>query len=552
KQQAMMFDVITDWQQELKRTHGNITFKAVNINEGYKVSKKTVLYFECVAPIADSSFQEPFGQFNVQIWCWSHNNGSALLKMSEAPKEQDENLQIYKGLMDRIPHGVLEQPPYGSAHVEELSASLPSLQEIQAAYCRFKQLFLIDNTAEFWDSDLKWFSSVENSNWLEVIRQCLKKVIDVIRYLENTTTYVVLLVEDSCDLCCVISSLVQLMMDPYYRTKHGFQSLIQKEWVMGGHCFLDRCNHLRQTEKEEVPIFLLFLDCVWQLLQQYPPAFEFTETYLTVLSDSLYIPIFSTFFFNTPFQRDEPFMADKNQCIQSNPLSYSTVWDWSLQFEPKAQALFKNPLYVEKPKQDKTVQKSQRPKHQRQLSLPLTPNKPSPKKSFFRDEADNFMKTFLGRRISKLINFPEELQNDFREFYEDWHSKPVDLHGILLPHIEGLAVRVWAQRYLRWIPEAQILGGGTFIATSRVFQLMEEIQSLQGKLDEKQISTQLHSEGSEVFSVLHKSRFSSSFPFASLQRHSFKPVIPTNIWRSSGSDEDLAIRDDESVDLGEI
>lgn len=51
-------------------------------------------------------------------------------------------------------------------------------------------------------------------------------------------------------------------------------------------------------------MFLLFLDCVWQLVHQYPPAFEFTETYLTVLSDSLYIPIFTTFFFNSPHQKD--------------------------------------------------------------------------------------------------------------------------------------------------------------------------------------------------------------------------------------------------------
>lgn len=58
--------------------------------------------------------------------------------------------------------------------------------------------------------------------------------------------------ESATDLCCVISSLVQVMMDSYSRTKLGFQSLIQKEWVIGGHGFLDRCNHLHQSDKEEV------------------------------------------------------------------------------------------------------------------------------------------------------------------------------------------------------------------------------------------------------------------------------------------------------------
>lgn len=58
--------------------------------------------------------------------------------------------------------------------------------------------------------------------------------------------------ENASDLCCLVSSLVQVMMDPHCRTTVGFQSLIQKEWVVGGHCFLDRCNHLRQSDKDEV------------------------------------------------------------------------------------------------------------------------------------------------------------------------------------------------------------------------------------------------------------------------------------------------------------
>lgn len=68
----------------------------------------------------------------------------------------------------------------------------------------------------------------------------------------------------------------------------------------------------------QAPVFLLFLDCVWQLVHQHPPAFEFTETYLTVLSDSLYIPIFSTFFFNSPHQKDMNMVRVtlRNLCIE--------------------------------------------------------------------------------------------------------------------------------------------------------------------------------------------------------------------------------------------
>lgn len=51
------------------------------------------------------------------------------------------------------------------------------------------------------------------------------------------------------------------------------------------------------------PLFLLFLDATWQLLEQYPAAFEFSETYLAVLYDSTRISLFGTFLFNSPHQR---------------------------------------------------------------------------------------------------------------------------------------------------------------------------------------------------------------------------------------------------------
>jgi hypothetical protein len=45
---------------------------------------------------------------------------------------------------------------------------------------------------------------------------------------------------------------------------------------------------------------------------------------------------------------------------QSKPLNLLSVWDWSVQFEPKAQTLLRNPLYVEKPKLDKGPRKGMR------------------------------------------------------------------------------------------------------------------------------------------------------------------------------------------------
>ncbi|OXB79144.1 UNVERIFIED_CONTAM: hypothetical protein H355_006603 [Colinus virginianus] len=485
RNQTVMFDTLEDWRDELVRTKGDVQYKAVSTNEGYKVSEK-----------------------------------------------------IYR---------TIRKPPYELLKTDDLSSSLPSLQEIQTAYTRFKQLFLIDNSTDFWATDVKWFSLLESTNWLEIIRRVLKKAVEVVECLERQHTNVLLIEESATDLCCVISSLVQVMMDSYSRTKSGFQSLIQKEWVIGGHGFLDRCNHLHKSDKEEAPVFLLLLNCVWQLVQQYPPAFEFTETYLTVLSDSLYVPIFSTFFFNSQHQKDTA-MTGESLKTQSSPFRFLTVWDWSVQFDPKAQAFLNNPLYAEKPKPDKSQRKTARFKHQRQLSLPLTQTKSSPKRGFFREETDHLIKNILGKRIGKFINSSDEPPNSFREFYDSWHSKPVDYHGLLLPRIDGPEIKVWAQRYLRWIPEAQLHGGGTIATAAKILDLMEEVQNLQVKMDEEHsqaISGDLHA----VPMLRNSARLSSLFPFALLQRQSVKPALPTSTWKDLEDEDDLVKRDDEFVDL---
>ncbi|XP_067172656.1 myotubularin-related protein 12 isoform X1 [Apteryx mantelli] len=485
RNQTVMFDTLEDWRDELERTKGNVKYKAVVTNEGYRVSEK-----------------------------------------------------IYK---------TISKPPYELLKTDDLSSSLPSLQDIQTAYTRFKQLFLIDNSTDFWATDVKWFSLLESTNWLEIIRRFLKKAIEVAECLERQHTNVLLIEESATDLCCVISSLVQVMMDSYSRTKSGFQSLIQKEWVTGGHGFLDRCNHLHKTDKEEAPVFLLLLNCVWQLVQQYPPAFEFTETYLTVLSDSLYVPIFSTFFFNSQHQKDTNTTGESLK-IQSGPFKFLTVWDWSVQFEPKAQALLSNPLYAEKPKPDKSQRKTTRFKHQRQLSLPLTQTKSSPKRGFFREETDHLIKNLLGKRIGKFINSSDEPHNSFREFYDSWHSKPVDYHGLLLPCIDGPEIKVWAQRYLRWIPEAQLHGGGTIATAAKILDLMEEVQSLQVKMDEEH-SQAISRDVQAVPMLRNSARLSSLFPFALHQRQSIKPALPTSTWKDLEDEDDLVKRDDEFVDL---
>ena len=76
------------------------------------------------------------------------------------------------------------------------------------------------------------------------------------------------------------------MLDPYYRTIEGFQILVQREWIAFGHKFGDRCGHGvgANDPNERSPVFLQWLDCIYQLFTQNPVAFEFNEMFLVSTS----------------------------------------------------------------------------------------------------------------------------------------------------------------------------------------------------------------------------------------------------------------------------
>lgn len=82
----------------------------------------------------------------------------------------------------------------------------------------------------------------------------------------------------------------------------------------------DRLGHVINSDTtEQSPLFLLFLDCTWQLIQQFPEEFEYSETFLTTIWDSAFLPLFDTFQFNSEHERQ--FAHLKNVNILELPLS---------------------------------------------------------------------------------------------------------------------------------------------------------------------------------------------------------------------------------------
>ena len=66
-----------------------------------------------------------------------------------------------------------------------------------------------------------------------------------------------------------------------------------------------RCGHTVVEEKEMSPIFTQFLECVWQVMLQFPTAFQFNQHFLVTLHDHAHSCQFGTFLGNCEKERSE-------------------------------------------------------------------------------------------------------------------------------------------------------------------------------------------------------------------------------------------------------
>uniref|UniRef100_A0A667XQA0 phosphatidylinositol-3,5-bisphosphate 3-phosphatase n=1 Tax=Myripristis murdjan TaxID=586833 RepID=A0A667XQA0_9TELE len=150
-----------------------------------------------------------------------------------------------------------------------------------------------------------WHSAVDQTHWLEYIRLLLAGAVRIADKLESGKTSVVVHCSDGWDRTTQLTSLAMLMLDSYYRTLRGFQVLVEKEWVSFGHKFAARVGHgdENHANSERSPLFLQFIDCVWQMTRQFPAAFEFNELFLITVLDHLYSCLFGTFLYNSEQER---------------------------------------------------------------------------------------------------------------------------------------------------------------------------------------------------------------------------------------------------------
>lgn len=85
--------------------------------------------------------------------------------------------------------------------------------------------------------------ALSKSQWLHRISIILQSVDRISKSIHLNNTNVVIHCSDGWDRTSQVSALLQLCLDPYYRTLKGFMVLIEKEWVSFGFKFNTRADH---------------------------------------------------------------------------------------------------------------------------------------------------------------------------------------------------------------------------------------------------------------------------------------------------------------------
>lgn len=180
--------------------------------------------------------------------------------------------------------------------------------------------------------DDSYFEKLSNTDWLKHVRGVLRGADRGASLMQNGQS-INIHCSDGWDRTPQLTAMIQILLDPFYRTRKGLAVVIEKEWTSFGHKFTQRLGIAAKdhTDSERSPVFLQFLDCVWQLTQQFPISFEFNESYLEAIARDMTSNRFGTFLHNNERERAAD---DTRRCTQS-------IWTYLL-----GKSRYVNPLYT--------------------------------------------------------------------------------------------------------------------------------------------------------------------------------------------------------------
>uniref|UniRef100_A0A672PY68 Myotubularin-related protein 6-like n=1 Tax=Sinocyclocheilus grahami TaxID=75366 RepID=A0A672PY68_SINGR len=297
---------LTDVNREYKRLPPNICIGLVksvlphllcfyNVLQGGKclylfVSCLQAAVCRCSQPLSGFSARCLEDEHMLQAISKANHNSRYIYVMDTRPKLNAlANRAAGKGYENEDNYSNIRFQFVGIENIHVMRGSLQKLLEVVGT----RSLSMTD-----------YLVGLENSGWLRHIKAIMDAAIFLAKAVTVEGASVLVHCSDGWDRTAQVCALGSLLMDPYYRTIKGFMVLIEKDWISFGHKFADRCDQLDPDQKEVSPIFTQFLECVWQLTEQFPQAFEFSEWFLIQIHEHVHSCQFGNFLGNSQRQRE--------------------------------------------------------------------------------------------------------------------------------------------------------------------------------------------------------------------------------------------------------
>ncbi|XP_029114268.1 myotubularin-related protein 9 isoform X2 [Scleropages formosus] len=182
----------------------------------------------------------------------------------------------------------------------------------------------------------RWLGRLEASRWLSHVQNALAAAGLLAECVEREGRSALVHGSEGTDATLLLTTVAQLILDPRCRSLPGFLRLLEREWLQAGHPFRQRCArsaHSHARPRQEAPVFLLLLDCVWQVQRQFPLAMAFGETLLLRLAQEAYASDFGTFLCNSERERCALGVKEKTHCL------------FRFLLRPSERDKYANPLY---------------------------------------------------------------------------------------------------------------------------------------------------------------------------------------------------------------
>eukprot|EP00002_Diphylleia_rotans_P011534 TRINITY_DN2278_c0_g1_i3.p1 TRINITY_DN2278_c0_g1~~TRINITY_DN2278_c0_g1_i3.p1 ORF type:complete len:994 (+),score=195.86 TRINITY_DN2278_c0_g1_i3:147-3128(+) len=314
-------------------------WRITHVNKDYGLCRSYPNLLAIPARISDADLKlaaEYRTSGRVPVLCWMHPGNGAVLCRSSQPmagwtgRSSAADIQLVSEIFNSSDEFyIFDARPLKNAIGNSLKgagfeniqayagANVEHKKEIQLDFMSIENIHVIRKSfnavRDLIQQNLggsQYLSNLEATGWLNHLSYILSGTTKITRLIASRQTSTLVHCSDGWDRTSQLVSLSELLLDPYFRTIRGFICLIEKEWLGFGHKFASRSAQYRTQQetsdtREFSPIFVQWLDCVYQITRQYPCSFQFNERFLLTLCEHVYSCRFGNFLFDNERERKE-------------------------------------------------------------------------------------------------------------------------------------------------------------------------------------------------------------------------------------------------------